>query len=143
MNVKRKNKYNRNQSHHTPNTSLIISSDLPPNKLYNILINNPNLINEKDFKGETFLSYSIKRDKLDVLKLLLTSPILDMSFKDKDGNTYLILATLYQRENMIIPIIQNCITVIHILIQEKINIIKERIIIRVFLQIHIIIIIMY
>ena len=111
MNVKRKNKYNRNQSHHTPNTSLIISSDLPPNKLYNILINNPNLINEKDFKGETFLSYSIKRDKLDVLKLLLTSPILDMSFKDKDGNTYLILATLYQRENMIIPLIQKGINI--------------------------------
>ena len=105
MNVKRKNKYIRNQSH-TSNSSLIISSDLPLISLYNILINNPNLINEKDIKGETFLSYSIKRDKLDVLKLLLTSPLLDMSFKDKDGNTYLLLATLYQRENMIIPLIQ-------------------------------------
>ena len=105
MNVKRKNKYIRNQSH-SPNSSLIISSDLPPISLYNILINNQNLINEKDIKGETFLSYSIKRDKLDVLKLLLTSPLLDMSYKDKDGNTYLLLATLYQRENMIIPLIQ-------------------------------------
>ena len=46
-------------------------------------------------------------------------------------------------EKMIIRIIQNYITIIHILIQENINIIKERILIRVFLQIHIIIIIMY
>ena len=43
-------------------TSLLIISDLTTLSLYNILINNPKLINEKDIKGEIFLSYLYKKE---------------------------------------------------------------------------------
>ena len=98
-------------THSSSHTSLIISSDLSALSLYNILINNPKLINEKDIKGETFLSYAIKRNKLENFKLLLTSPSLNLNYIDKEGNSYLSLATLYQREEMIIPLINKGIKI--------------------------------
>ena len=98
-------------THSSSHTSLIISSDLSALSLYNILINNPKLINEKDIKGETFLSYAIKRNKLENFKLLLTSPSLNLNYIDKEGNSYLSLATLYQREEMIIPLINKGINI--------------------------------
>ena len=106
MNIKKKNKINKSFIHHSKNSSLIISSDLPPSTIYTILKNNEYLINQKDSRGETFLTYAIKRNKFDVVKLLLTSSILDLNFKDDFGNSYLLIATLFQRENMINPIIQ-------------------------------------
>ena len=106
MNIKKKNKINKSFIHHSKNSSLIISSDLPPSTIYKILKNNEYLINQKDSRGETFLTYAIKRNKFDVVKLLLTSSILDLNFKDDFGNSYLLIATLFQRENMINPIIQ-------------------------------------
>ena len=106
MNIKKKNKINKSFVHHSKNSSLIISSDLPPSTIYTILKNNEYLINQKDSRGETFLTYAIKRNKFDVVKLLLTSSILDLNFKDDFGNSYLLIATLFQRENMINPIIQ-------------------------------------
>ena len=88
-----------------PNSSSLISSDLTPIGLYNILINNGSLINQRDLKGETFLSYAIRRNKIDCFKLLLTSPILDLNYIDKEGNSYLEIAVICHRENMIVPLI--------------------------------------
>ena len=115
MNITRNNKYIPEQSqtltHSSSHSSLIISSDLDTISLYKILINKKTLINQKDLKGETFLSYAIKRNKLDNFNLLLTSPILDLKYEDNNGNSYLLLSTLYQRENMIIPLIQKGIDI--------------------------------
>ncbi len=60
-------------------TSLLIISDLTTLSLYNILINNPKSINEKNIKEETFLFYTIKRNKLENFKLLLTSSSLNLN----------------------------------------------------------------
>ena len=115
MNITRNNKYIPEQTqtlnHSYSHSSLIISSDLDTKSLYNILINKKTLINQKDLKGETFLSYAIKRNKLDNFNLLLTSPILDLKYEDNNGNSYLLLVTLYQREEMIIPLIQKGIDI--------------------------------
>ena len=110
MNITRKKNLNTNQIN-LQNISQIISSDLPLISLYNILISNATLINQKDSKGETFLTYAIKRNKFEVFKLLLTSPILDLNYKDIEGNSYLEIAVIFQRENMIIPLIQKGINV--------------------------------
>ena len=115
MNITRNNKYIPDQSqtltHSSSHSSLIISSDLDTFSLYKILMNKKKLINETDLKGETFLSYAIKRNKFDNFHLLLTSPILDLKYEDNNGNSYILLATLYQRENMIVPLIEKGINI--------------------------------
>ncbi len=141
MNITRK-KRSQTQNY-LPNSSSLISSDLTPIGLYNILINNAALINQRDLKGETFLSYAIRRNKIDCFKLLLTSPILDLNYIDKEGNSYLEIAVIFHRENMIVPLIEkginlniknqdgntalhlayleNCINIANILIQNNID----------------------
>jgi len=141
MNITRRNRSQTQK--YLSNSSSLISSDLTPINLYNILINNGSLINQKDLKGETFLSYAIKRNKIDNFKLLLTSPILDLNYIDKDGNSYLEIAVIYHRDKMIIPLIEkginlniqnkdgntalhlayldNCFNIANILIENNIN----------------------
>ena len=48
-------------------TNILINLDYSIQSLYEILIKNPFLVNEKDKKGETFLSYAIERDKNEFL----------------------------------------------------------------------------
>ena len=59
---------------------LSISSDFTLEELYNILSKNPYLINTEDENNETFLSYAIKRNNKDIINLLLTSPILNITY---------------------------------------------------------------
>ena len=61
MNItKNKKNISYQSSHSLKNHSLIIiSSDYSVETLYKILSKNPLLINQKDNKGETLLSYSI------------------------------------------------------------------------------------
>ena len=80
---------------------LSIESNLSINALYKILIKNPTLINMINEKKETFLSYAIKRNNNQIIDLLLTSPILDLSYQDKNGNTYLHLSIIHQNLNLI------------------------------------------
>ena len=65
--------------------SLIISTDYQLETLNNILIKNPTLVNVKDLKNETFLSYALKRRNLEISELILTFPVLDISYQDKKG----------------------------------------------------------
>ena len=96
-----------NTSNNNQPKSLITQSiDLPINTLYQILTKNPNLINIIDNKGETLLSYSIKRKKIDVCQLILTSKILDLSYQDKNGNSYLHLAVMKQLEGIVKALIE-------------------------------------
>ena len=79
-----------------PKSLLIISSDLPVNTLNSLLVQNPELVNTKDNKKETLLSYALKRKKVDIVNLILKIPILDLTYQDKDGNSYLHLAVISQ-----------------------------------------------
>ena len=102
-----KNNINQNLANkNKPKTLLIISNDLPLRSLYQILLKNPTLVNEIDNKGETLLSYSIKRKKIDICQLILTSKILDLSYQDKNGNSYLHLATINQLEGVVKTLIE-------------------------------------
>ena len=76
------------------------SSELNVQALYQILIKNPYLVNAIDNQKETILSYSLKNGKIEVSNLILTSPILDLDFQDKDGNTYF-TKTEYEHQNII------------------------------------------
>ena len=82
------------------------SSELNVQALYQILIKNPYLVNAIDNKKETILSYSLKNGKIEVSNLILTSPILDLDYQDKDGNTYLHLAVNAQQEEIIKSLIE-------------------------------------
>ena len=90
---------------------LLISSDYKIETLFRILKKNPSLINSKDQKKETLLSYAIKRKNCEICELILTSPLLDLSYLDKKGNSYLHLSVIYQLEN-----------IIQLLIKKNINI---------------------
>ena len=79
-----------------------ISSEFTLEELYNILTKNPYLINTEDEDNETFLSYAIKRNNIDIINLLLTSPILNITYQNElTGNTYLHLAVLQQNIKLI------------------------------------------
>lgn len=96
-NVPKKTLSNLSSNH----SLLIISSDIPVQSLYHLLIQNPTYINKVDSKNETFLSYAIKRNKKDIIDLLLTSPIIDINFQNSNKNSYLHLAVLNQNLELI------------------------------------------
>ena len=84
------------------NPFLSISSNFSVEELYNILSKNPYLINTEDEQNETFLSYAIKRNNIDIINLLLTSPIINLTYQnEKTGNTYLHLAVIHQNIKLI------------------------------------------
>ena len=95
-------------------TLLMTHLDLPFDALSKMISKNPHLVNSIDNKGETLLSYAIKRKNDDVCQLILTSKTLDLSYQDKNGNTYLHLAVLYKLEK-----------ISQILIEKGININKQ------------------
>ena len=90
---------------------IIISSNYQLETLYNILVKNPSLINTKDHKNETLLSYAIRRKNIEISELILTSPILDISYQDINGNSYLHLAVIKQLENIIRLLIKKGINI--------------------------------
>ena len=78
---------------------LVISANYTPNNLYQILLKNPSLVNIKDQKDETLLSYAIKRKKEELSKIIISSPILDLTYQDSKGNSYLHLSVINQLIN--------------------------------------------
>ena len=82
-------------------TFLIFSSNYSVESLYKILKNNQRIINNKDENNETFLSYAIKRKNIPVIDLLLTSPLLDYTYQNLHGNSYLHLSVIYELESTI------------------------------------------
>ena len=112
MNITKNIKKIPDQNSHSlrNHSNIIISSDYSLETLYQILSKNPLLVNQTDNKGGTLLSYSIERDKKDIFDLILTSPILDLNYQDKEGNSYLHKAVQFERENMIIDLIKKGIS---------------------------------
>ena len=110
MNITKTNK-SKPEIIHQSKSFLLISSDYKLETLYRILTKNPSLVNTKDQKNETFLSYAIKRKNSEICELILTSPILDVSYLDKKGNSYLHLSVIYQLENIIRLLIKKGINI--------------------------------
>ena len=100
MNITKKVKTKPEKSIQSKPSFLIISTNFQLETLYHILIKNPSLVNNKDQKGETFLSYAIKRKNIENAELILTSPLLDYNYQDKNGNSYLHLAVINRLENV-------------------------------------------
>jgi len=73
-----------------------INSNLTSDNLIKLLSKNPFLVNAQDEKGETFLSYAIKRNNKKIINLILSSPLLNLNYVDKNDNTYLHLAVIQQ-----------------------------------------------
>ena len=73
-----------------------ISTNYQPKILYNLLIKNPQLVNSKDQKNETILSYAIKRKNEENCELIISSPILNLFYQDSEGNSYLHLSVINQ-----------------------------------------------
>ena len=93
------------------NSLLIISSNFKSEELHNVLLENPSLVNTKDQKNETLLSYAIKRKNKEIAELILASPLLDISYLDLKGNSYLHLAVISQLENIIKTLIKKGINI--------------------------------
>ena len=110
MNITKSNK-NIPELNNQSKPFIIISSNYKLETLYNILVKNPSLINTKDNKNETLLSYSIKRKNIEISELILTSPILDISYQDIKGNSYLHLAVIKQLEKIIRLLIKKGINI--------------------------------
>ena len=72
-----------------------ISSDISTVSLHNLLSENISLINLKDSQNKTFLSYAIERNNSSIINLIIDSPLLDLTYKNKDGNTYIHLSVIY------------------------------------------------
>ena len=77
----------------------IISANYTPDNLSQILLKNPSLINIKDQKNETFLSYAIKRKKEEITQIIINLPLLDITYQDSKGNSYLHLSVINQLIN--------------------------------------------
>ena len=88
-----------------------ISTNYQPKILYNLLIKNPQLVNSKDQKNETILSYAIKRKNEENCELIISSPILNLFYQDSEGNSYLHLSVINQ-----------LISITELLIKKGINI---------------------
>ena len=90
---------------------LSIESKLSVNALYKMLLKNPKLINMTDEKKETFLSYAIKRNNEQIIDFIMKSPLLDLSYQDKNGNTYLHISVIQQNVDLIERLIKKNISI--------------------------------
>ena len=103
MKTRAKSKEKNNELSYSLNHKpfLSIDSELSVLDLYKILRKNPYLINIEDEKNETFLSYAIKRNNNPIINLLLTSPLLNLTYQNENGNTYLHLAVIQQNIKLV------------------------------------------
>ena len=90
---------------------LSIESKLSVNALYKMLLKNPKLINMSDEKKETFLSYAIKRNNEQIIDFIKDSPLLDLTYQDKNGNSYLHISVIQQNVNLIERLIEKKISI--------------------------------
>jgi ankyrin repeat protein len=93
------------------NSSSLICSNISVTYLYKLLKENKSLINAKDSKNQTFLSYAIQRNNNEIINLIMTSPSLDLSYKDIEGNTYIHLAVIYNNISLIESLIKKGIDI--------------------------------
>ena len=108
LNLKEPPKTTRNKEEIS---QLIIYINLPIDSLSLIISNNPKIVNIIDNKKETILSYAMRDKKEDICLLILTSKVLDLSYQDKNGNSYLHLAVLNKLEKITQMLIEKGINI--------------------------------
>ena len=99
VNSRKKNKDLSNSGQKKP--FLSIDSEFNIQELHKILLKNPYLVNTEDEKNETFLSYAIKRNNNSIINLILTSPLLNLTYQNENGNSYLHLAVIQQNLKLV------------------------------------------
>ena len=90
---------------------LSINSDMSTDFLSQMLSKNPKLVNIHDEQNETFLSYAIKRNNKDKINLILSSPLINLKYVDKNNNTYLHLGVIYQNIEVVKLLIEKGISI--------------------------------
>ena len=108
LNLKEPPKTTRNKEEIS---QLMIYINLPLDSLNLIISNNPKIVNIIDNKKETILSYAMRDKKEDICLLILTSKVLDLSYQDKNGNSYLHLAVLNKLEKITQMLIEKGINI--------------------------------
>ena len=101
---------------HQPKSSFFIKSKI--SQLQELLIQNPSIINAIDEKGETIFSNALKSNNYEIYALILKSSILNLKFKNNDGNSYLHLAVINQNEDIVKALIKKGI---NLNIQNKVG----------------------
>ena len=96
-------------SNEIPNITL--NSNLTSDFLIKLLSKNPFLINSLDENQETFLSYAFKKNNKKIINLILSSPLLNLNYVDKNDNTYLHLAVIHQNIEAIRLLIKKGISI--------------------------------
>ena len=71
-------------------------SNSHPKYLDNFIKKNPEIVNYKDIKNETLLSYSIKMKNVQNCELMISIRLLNLSYQDSCGNSYLHLSVIYK-----------------------------------------------
>ena len=111
ISINDKEKFNNSLKGLHSKNYIIISSNYSVQFLYKLLKNNQRIINNKDQSNETLLSYAIKRKNIPIIDLLLTSPLLDYSYQNLQGNSYLHLSVIYELQTTIKTLIEKGIDV--------------------------------
>ena len=88
------------------NYSSIISPNITPSTLKELLKKDISLINLKDSYGQTFLSYAIEYNNNEIINLLLNYSSLDLTYTNKSGNTYIHLAVIYNNISLVEKLIK-------------------------------------
>ena len=96
MKIIKNNKKTLSENLNSSNNISISSLDHSLENLFQILIKNPLLVNKKDRKWEIFLLFSIEKNKNDIFDLLLSSPILDLKYKE--GNSYIHIVVQFKEK---------------------------------------------
>ena len=87
-------------------SDIYLKSQLKESALRKIIITNPDIINTLDEKGETILSYALKKNNLEIIDLILSYNNLNLNYKDKNGNSYLHLAVKNRNDKKIETLIK-------------------------------------
>ena len=105
-------KYNINYAlKYQPESNLDNKTKISKKQLEEIIINNPSIINSIDENGETIFSNALNNSNNVIYDIILNSSILNLGFKNYDGNSYLHLAIINQNEKIVKELIKKGINI--------------------------------
>ena len=105
-------KYNINYAlKYQPESNLDNKTKISKKQLEEIIINNPSIINSIDENGETIFSNALNNNNYEIYDIILNSSILNLGFKNNEGNSYLHLAVINQNEKLVKELIKKGINI--------------------------------
>ena len=96
---------------HQPEFNLYNKTKISQKQLEEIIINNPSIINSIDENGETIFTNSLINNNYEIYDIILNSSLLNLGFKNNEGNSYLHLAVINQNEKLIKELIKKGINI--------------------------------